>query len=625
MGDAPRSRGRVSAGARVHRAPVAGSSLLLWSVVLLVAAPAASCVTGFSRARPAAAADRVATTSWASPLSPAAPLPPPATENPSWSGELAWATKNGSAAYGDVTGAWVQPAVAPSSGPQYADTWVGVDGYDGKLLQAGTTAESDGSAATYDAWFVAWSGNPSGMTVIDEPVAAGDHMDVAIVRDATGEWTVHVEDATAGWTWSTTVTYPANGSTAEWIEEAPGTWSTPSRYQALADYGAVTFTTVRANGSAPAVVTAFDIAQNGEVASYPETYDSARSTFAVRYGRPVPALHAISPPSGPASGGTLVQLTGANLGASPTVLFGKTVATVIRSSTSSIVVEAPPHAPGEVPVTVSVDDQGAIVEAVGSPPVGFDYASEPGYVELLASGSMAPFGSAHGVAVPQHLVGAVVGVARDSATGGYWEATSGGGVYDMGAPDLGTLAALVQRLNLGPVAGIAATPTGDGYWLVTAKGGVFEFGAARSFGTLRGTRLAARIVGMSPTPTGQGYWLVGADGGVFTFGTARFYGSAGGLHLRAAIVGMSPTPTGEGYWLVGADGGVFTFGAARFYGSAATAHLGWAVVGVAASTTGRGYWLAAADGEVLAFGSAPYLGSASAHGKPSSTVGILAG
>lgn len=220
---------------------------------------------------------------------------PPATDNPSWSGEVAWAAKNGVPAFDHVTGAWVQPSVVASPSSQYADTWVGIDGYDGKLLQTGTTAWTTGGRVSYDAWFVAWTGTASGMTVIDEPVAAGDHMQVAINRLPGGTWSVELEDATAGWSWSTTVTYAATGSTAEWIEEAPGTWSTPARHQALADYGSATFTTMRANGVAPKTVTTLDIATNGVVVSSASTYVPSHGSFTVRYdlsvvtGQPVSA------------------------------------------------------------------------------------------------------------------------------------------------------------------------------------------------------------------------------------------------------------------------------------------------------------------------------------------------
>ena len=603
----------VSAAARFGRAL---SGALVMSLVIAVGV---CCAVGLGGVR---ATSRTRTSGAAAMATSSRTMPPPATENPSWSGELAWASKNGTNAFDQVTGAWVQPAVVPSSSPAYADTWVGIDGYDGKLLQTGTTASTEGGTVSYEAWFVAWNGSPSGMTVLNEPVSAGDRMTVAIDRTPTGKWSVELSDRTAGWTWSTTVTYPANGQTAEWIEEAPGTWSTSSHYQTLADYGSVAFTTVRANGAAPAVVTGYDVAQGGAVVSYPGTYSQSAASFSLRYGAAVPTVRAISPSTGPSSGGTLVDLSGTDFGTSPVVRFGGVEAQVVSTSTSSLVVRAPAHAPGSVPVTVGGGPGGGTLDASASPAT-FEYVSAPGYLVVFSSGRVDAFGAAP-VPATAHAGANVVGLAKDASTGGYWEATSGGGVYDVGAPDLGTLTALVQREPIGSVAGIAATPSGSGYWLVTTHGDVYDFGSAGAFGTLHGVRLAAPVVGIAAAPTGDGYWLVASDGGIFTFGAARFFGPAGDLHLRAPVVGMAAAPTGGGYWLVASDGGIFTYGAARFFGSMGGTRLDAPVVGMSAAPTGAGYWLVGADGGVFTFGAARFFGSAAAAQR-SQSVGIFVG
>lgn len=276
--------------AGAHGAPGLRSVLLGALVLSLVVASVAVATTGRARA------GHVHPTT-AAPAAAHALLPPPAIENPSWSGELAWPSEGAVTGFDRVTGAWAQPSVVASSNVEYADTWVGVDGYDGKLLQAGTTAWSSDGTVGYVAWFVAWTGAPSGMTVIDEPVSAGDRMRVVIDRNASETWSVGLDDVTAGWTWSTTVTYPARGSSAEWIEEAPGTWSTPSQYQTLADYGSTTFTTVSVDGAAPSAVTAFDVVQDGAVVSYPSAYDESQGSFTVHYGAPVPVVPAAGPSS----------------------------------------------------------------------------------------------------------------------------------------------------------------------------------------------------------------------------------------------------------------------------------------------------------------------------------------
>jgi hypothetical protein len=460
------------------------------------------------------------------------------------------------------------------------------------------------------------------MTVLSEPVSAGDRMRVAISRLGTGDWDVELSDVTAGWTWSTTVAYPANGQTAEWIEEAPGTWSTSSHYQTLADYGSVTFTTVRADGAAPAATTAYDVVQGGALVSSPGTYSQSAASFSLRYGAAVPTVRAVSPATGPSSGGTLVDLAGSGFGTSPVVRFGGVEAQVVSSTTSSLVVRAPAHAPGVVPVTVASGTADGTLDTSASAAT-FEYVSAPGYLVVFSSGRVDAFGTAP-VPATARAGADVVGLAKDSATGGYWEATSGGGVYDVGAPDLGTLTALVQREPIGSVTGIAATPSGSGYWLVTTDGDVYDFGSAGAFGTLHGTRLDAPVVSMAASPTGNGYWLVASDGGVFTFGAARFFGSAGNLHLRAPVVGMAAAPTGDGYWLVASDGGIFTYGTARFFGSMGGTHLNAPVVAMAAAPTGDGYWLVGADGGVFTFGAAHFFGSAAAAQR-SQSVGIFVG
>jgi hypothetical protein len=187
----------------------------------------------------------------------------------------------------------------------------------------------------------------------------------------------------------------------------------------------------------------------------------------------------------------------------------------------------------------------------------------------------------HGGVVKGTLSGAVVGIAADTPTGGYWVATSTGVVYPFGAPDHGDASKV--RLHR-PIVGISSVPGGGGYRLVASDGGVFSFGNARFKGSTGSIKLKKPIVGMATTADGAGYWLVAADGGIFAFGHAHFYGSTGARHLNKPVVGMAATNDGGGYWMAASDGGVFAFGDARFFGSAANA--GQAVVGIIFETGG---------------------------------------
>jgi L,D-peptidoglycan transpeptidase YkuD (ErfK/YbiS/YcfS/YnhG family) len=191
--------------------------------------------------------------------------------------------------------------------------------------------------------------------------------------------------------------------------------------------------------------------------------------------------------------------------------------------------------------------------------------------------------------------------------GGYWVASSAGGVYPFGDPhSYGSMSG--SALNA-PVVGMAATPSGQGYWLVASDGGIFSYGDASFHGSTGGLRLNAPIVGMAPTPSGQGYWLVASDGGIFSYGDASFFGSTGGMHLNASVVGMASTASGRGYWLVASDGGVFSYGDASFHGSTGSIRLNQPMVGMAATPSGQGYWLVAADGGIFSYGDASFHGS----------------
>jgi len=117
-------------------------------------------------------------------------------------------------------------------------------------------------------------------------------------------------------------------------------------------------------------------------------------------------------------------------------------------------------------------------------------------------------------------------MARDPATGGYWEVASDGGIFTFDAPFLGSMGN--KHLNQP----IVRHRCGSGWqWLL---GG----GLRRRDLHLRPGRHVLRLDRRHPprpahhrhwpTPSGAGYWLTAADGGVFAFGTAPFYGSLPG-------------------------------------------------------------------------------------------------
>jgi hypothetical protein len=112
-------------------------------------------------------------------------------------------------------------------------------------------------------------------------------------------------------------------------------------------------------------------------------------------------------------------------------------------------------------------------------------------------------------------------------------AAADGGIFAFGAPYQGSLGG--QHLN-SPIVGMAYDSASGGYYEVAADGGIFAFGAPYQ-GSLGGQHLNSPIVGMAYDSASGGYYEVAADGGIFDFGAPQA-GSLGGQHLNSPIVGM---------------------------------------------------------------------------------------
>jgi hypothetical protein len=464
-----------------------------------------------------------------------------------------------------VSASWTVPAVQPANDLESAGTWIGIDGVQANtLIQTGTGENTAGGIVEYDAWYELL---PQQSITIGG-VAPGDSMQASIAESApnSGSWTLAIEDLTSGQKFSTNLVYTTPGMSAEWIQEAPSDGQ--GNILTLADYGAVTFTALKANGSAPFAANMQPVsmvnAATGNTISQPGPFDPNADQFSIDYTGPAP------------NGGSTTTSSPTTTTAPPSTCPGS----------------ADHPAGGPVAAIAAMTGAGGCA----------------GYWVVTPAGQVIPFGAAVGYgALPAAGHAPVIDIIATPSGHGYWVATSDGAVHPFGdAVGAGDMSG--KHLN-GSIIAMAATPSGKGYWLVGSDGGIFAFGDARFFGSTGAIKLNRPVVGIAPASGGAGYWLVASDGGVFAFGTAPFLGSMGAAHLNRPVVGMTADPAGRGYRMVAADGGIFSFGA-PFYGSLGSVHLAADIETMAPSTDGNGYYLLDQLGGVYAFGDAPYLGRA---------------
>ena len=159
---------------------------------------------------------------------------------------------------------------------------------------------------------------------------------------------------------------------------------------------------------------------------------------------------------------------------------------------------------------------------------------------MAANGSVYAFGDAKysGSRGGLWIDGAVVGIAVDPTTGGYWVVTSRGAVYAEDAPDYGSPA--THHLP-SPIVAMAAAPHGSGYWLAASNGRVYSYGAA-FHGSASNRHLWSPVVGIAASSSGNGYWLASADGTILRFGNVGSYGKVPAEAHSEPITAFSSVP-----------------------------------------------------------------------------------
>lgn len=171
----------------------------------------------------------------------ATPLPHPAiwagsSTSTNWAG---YAVTGASKSVTDVKGSWTVPKIqgaCPLAGSLYSSFWVGIDGYSsGTVEQTGTDSDCQSGSATYYGWYEFYP--KASHTFTSFKVHPGDVMS-AEVKFVSGKFTVTLKDTTTGSTSSASSKLSAQRTSAEWIAEAPSSFS---GVLPLANFGKVGF------------------------------------------------------------------------------------------------------------------------------------------------------------------------------------------------------------------------------------------------------------------------------------------------------------------------------------------------------------------------------------------------
>lgn len=156
---------------------------------------------------------------------------------------------------------------------EYSSSWVGIGGYcenanctavDSTLVQLGTEQDVSRSGTTeYYAWVEVLPNNPiliaknypsCASPSCAYPVHPGDAITASLSCQSdcspgqTQSWLLTMTDATANWTFSTTINYASTLMSAEWIQEAP---SSRAGVLPLADFVPTTFDATINSDSSP--------------------------------------------------------------------------------------------------------------------------------------------------------------------------------------------------------------------------------------------------------------------------------------------------------------------------------------------------------------------------------------
>jgi len=141
-----------------------------------------------------------------------------------------------------VSATWKQPSATCNSRNDLYAPWVGIDGYGSSTVeQTGVATDCSSGSPVNEPWYEMYPRSPVYLNTGTYPVAAGDTINASVVYQSGRTYKLTLNDATKGWTYTTSPTISASRTSAEVIIESP-TGSYPN-------FGTINFSNATINGS----------------------------------------------------------------------------------------------------------------------------------------------------------------------------------------------------------------------------------------------------------------------------------------------------------------------------------------------------------------------------------------
>jgi hypothetical protein len=121
-----------------------------------------------------------------------------------------------------VSATWTEPSATCNSTSDLYAPWVGIDGYGSSTVeQTGVATDCSSGSPVDQAWYEMYPANPVYLSSSSYPVRAGDVIHASVTYAGSNRYTLKLNDATRGWTYTTTKSLNASRTSAEVIIESP--------------------------------------------------------------------------------------------------------------------------------------------------------------------------------------------------------------------------------------------------------------------------------------------------------------------------------------------------------------------------------------------------------------------